>query len=134
MPATTLRAREFMTQHVTCLTPDMDVMEAMKILVDQAISGAPVVDERGSLVGVLTERDCLTTVVQSSYHGSTFGGPVADFMSSEPETIDADTSLLDVAQKLAQTKYRRYPVMQGNRVVGLISRRDVLRALVDFGR
>ena len=134
MPATTLRAREFMTRDVTCVTPDMDVMEAMKLLVDHSISGAPVVDERGNLVGVLTERDCLTTVVQSSYHGSSFGGPVADFMSTAPKTIDADTSLLDVAQQLVQTKFRRFPVMQNNRVVGLISRRDVLRALVEFGR
>ena len=128
-----MRARDFMTARVLTLKPDMDVMDAMDLFVTQRISGAPVVDDRGSLVGMLTEQDCLKTVVQSSYHGSTVAGRVHEYMTREVETLDADVGLLEVAELLLDSQYRRYPVMDQNRVVGLISRRDVLRALLKIG-
>jgi CBS domain-containing protein len=57
------------------------------------------------------------------------GGPVVDFMSTEIETVDAEMNIVDLAQKFLESGFRRFPVMKDNRLVGQISRRDVLRAL-----
>jgi len=99
-------------------------------LVDRHISGAPVVDERGNLVGVLTERDFLKAALVAGYHGER-GGCIGDYMTRDVEAVNADDSLLDVAARFVETKYRRYPVMEDNRVVGVVARRDVLRAVID---
>lgn len=114
-------------------TRDTDLLDAIRVLLDRRISGAPVVDERGNLIGVLTERDFLKAALVAGYHGES-GGCVGDYMSSDVEAVNADDSLLDVAMRFIETKYRRYPVIEDNRVVGLVSRRDVLRAVIEaFG-
>jgi CBS domain-containing protein len=111
-------------------TRGMDLLDAVRILVDKRISGAPVVDERGNLVGVLSERDFLRAALVAGYHGER-GGRIEDYMTSEVEAVHADDNLLDVAARFVETKYRRYPVIEDNRVVGVVARRDVLRAVVD---
>jgi len=114
-------------------TRDTDLLDAIRVLVDRRISGAPVVDERGNLIGVLTERDFLRAALVAGYHGEA-GGCVGDYMSSDVQAVNADDSLLDVAMRFVETKYRRYPVIEDNRVVGLVARRDVLRAVIEaFG-
>ncbi|MBW1832080.1 MAG: CBS domain-containing protein [Deltaproteobacteria bacterium] len=111
-------------------TRETDLLDAVRVLVDRHISGAPVVDERGNLVGVLTERDFLKAALVAGYHGER-GGCVGDYMTRDVEAVNADDSLLDVAARFVETKYRRYPVMEDNRVVGVVARRDVLRAVID---
>jgi len=111
-------------------TRDTDLLDAVRILVDKRISGAPVVDERGNLVGVLTERDFLKATLVAGYHGES-GGCVGDYMTSDVQAVNAEDSLLDVATRFVETGYRRFPVMEDNRVVGLVTRQDVLRAVID---
>lgn len=125
---TPFTAQDFMTASLVTFTPDMDVMEAIRILVEQGISGAPVVDSHGNLIGMLSERDCLKVALSAGYHGD-WGGRVSEYMHPEVETVDADTSIVDVARMFTEGRFRRYPVMKDNRLVGQISRRDVLRAL-----
>jgi CBS domain-containing protein len=125
-----IRVRDFMVIKPVVFTRDTDLLDAVRILVDRRISGAPVLDERGNLVGVLTERDFLRAALVAGYHGES-GGCVGDYMSSDVEAVNADDSLLDVATRFVQTKHRRYPVMEDNRIVGLVTRRDVLRAVID---
>ncbi|MDH3588601.1 MAG: CBS domain-containing protein [Gammaproteobacteria bacterium] len=132
MTDTKLTAREFMIKSVTTFSPDAQVMDAIHELVDRQISGAPVVDSQGNLVGILTERDCLATVLTAGYHGEA-AGPVSEYMSRDAITVEADASLMDIAERFAQTPFRRFPVMHDNRLVGLISRRDVLRAVLNIG-
>jgi CBS domain-containing protein len=117
-----------MAKHLVAFAPDMDVLDAIHQLVQHRIAGAPVVDERGDLVGMLSEFDCMKVALNAGYF-SQRGGPVAEFMSTEVETVDAAMSIVDLAQKFLDSKYRRFPVMNDNRLVGQISRRDVLRAL-----
>lgn len=126
-----LIAAQFMTEEVITFSPGMDIMDAIFELTTRGISGAPVIDEQGLLVGILTERDCLDPFIKASYYEQP-GGPVSEFMSREVRTIDAETDLLEVARLFAETKFRRFPVTKGSQVVGLISRRDTLRALLDF--
>jgi CBS domain-containing protein len=132
-PVNKMRVRDSMVTKPVLFTRDMDLLDAVSVLVDRRISGAAVVDERGSLIGVLTERDFLKAALVAGYHGES-GGCVGDCMSREVHAVNADDSLLDVATAFAETNYRGFPVIEDNRVVGYITRRHVLRAVLDaFG-
>ena len=106
----------------------MDVLDAVHALVEHRIAGAPVVDDEGNLVGMLSEFDCMKIALQAGYHGQ-FGGPVSDYMTKGVTTVNAEMSIVDLAQMFADKGYRRFPVTDKNRLVGQVSRRDVLRAL-----
>ena len=122
------RVKDFMTADPVSLAPDMDIHRAMKILLEREISGAPVLDEQGGLVGILSIKDCLKVAFSASYHRE-WGGPVSEFMSSEVQTIESDTDIVEVAELFLKVRYRRFPVVTNGRLDGLISRYDVLRAL-----
>lgn len=128
-----ITARDFMTADIVSVSPAMDVMAAMRQFCAHRISGAPVIDERGNLVGILTERDCINAIVVAGYHGECSCGAVAKFMSSDVTSVDAQTSLFDVAHLFVTTVYRRFPVVDEGRVVGVISRGDIIRALLKLG-
>jgi CBS domain-containing protein len=127
------RVRDYMTAHLVAFKPGMDVLDAIHELVLQGIAGAPVVDEHGDLIGMLSEFDCMKVALNAGYY-SDRGGPVADFMSTEVQTVDAEMSIIDLAQKFLESGFRRFPVMKDHRLVGQISRRDVLRALQHISR
>lgn len=117
-----------MSGKLVTFSPQTDVLDAIHQLLLHRIAGAPVVDDQGNLVGMLTELDCMKIALTAGYHGER-GGPVSEYMTTETETVDADLSIIDLAQKFLDTGFRRYPVMKDNRLIGQISRRDVLRAL-----
>lgn len=122
---------DYMNSNLVTFTPDMPVLDAISQLIAHGISGAPVVDDLGNLVGMLTELDCLKIAVQSGYYGEQ-GGKVAEFMSTSVQTIDMDTGIVELAQLFLNSRFRRYPVIQNDRMVGIVSRHDVLRALEDL--
>jgi CBS domain-containing protein len=124
--------KDYMSGKLITFSPDTDVLDAIHELLQYRIAGAPVVDDHGNLVGMLSEFDCMKVVLSSAYHHEP-GGPVADLMVRDVKTVDADMSVIDLAQLFMQSRFRRYPVLDGNRLVGQISRRDVLRALVEIG-
>jgi predicted transcriptional regulator len=115
------------TQLVT-FSPDTEIMDAMHALLENRITGAPVIDQRGELVGMLSEHDCIQCALNACYHDE-LGGRVENVMTRDVYTVDPDESILVVAEKLVGSPFRRFVVMERNRVVGQISRRDVLRAL-----
>lgn len=120
--------KDYMARTLVTFKPDTDVLDAVHSLVKHRIAGAPVVDDAGNLIGMLSELDCMKIALHAGYHGD-WGGPVSDYMTDGVETVDADMSIIDLAQVFIDSKYRRFPVMDNNRLVGQISRRDVLRAL-----
>ncbi len=122
------RVKDFMTADPVTLTPDMDIHRAIKILLEREISGAPVLNEQGGLVGILSIKDCLRVAFSASYHQE-WGGRVSEFMSSEVQTIESDTDIVEAAELFLKVRYRRFPVVTNGRLDGLISRYDVLRAL-----
>lgn len=119
--------KDYMTASLVTFKPATDVLQAIHLLMENGISGAPVVDNLGNLVGMLSEKDCLKVALEASYNDG-YGGTVSDYMTPEVVTVDADASVLDVAQMFIKAPYKRYPVVEDNRLVGQISRRDVLRA------
>lgn len=120
--------RDYMAAHPITFRPETDVLDAVHELVKHRIAGAPVVDQHGEVIGMLSEFDCMKIALNSGYYGDA-GGPVSDFMSTEVESVDADMGIIELAQKFLQSGFRRFPVITENRLVGQISRRDVLRAL-----
>ena len=120
--------RDYMAGSLVTFKPDMDVLDAIHELVQHRIAGAPVVNDQGDLIGMLSELDCLKVALNAGYYQQS-GGPVADFMTPDVESVDADMNIIDLAQKFLNSGFRRFPVLRNNRLVGQISRRDVLRAL-----
>ncbi len=120
--------KEYMSANVVIFTPVMGIHQAIHQLIQKRISGAPVVDRTGNLVGMLTERDCMKIALSASYYGES-AGKVAEYMQPVPKTIEADASIVEVASMFLQEGHRRYPVVEDNRLVGQISRHDVLKAL-----
>lgn len=124
------RVRDYMTSNLVTVTPDMEIMRAVHFLVEQDISGVPVVDEEGMLLGILTERDCINVALQAGYHDE-FGGSVARYMTRDVQTVSPGDSLMDLAELFAANSFRRCPVVDDGRLVGLICRRDILRAMTE---
>ncbi len=125
--------KDYMARTLVTFKPDTDVLDAVHVLVTKRIAGAPVVDDEGNLLGMLSELDCMKVALDAGYHGN-WGGPVSDFMSDGVKTVDAEMSIVDLAQEFITSRFRRFPVMQGTRLVGQISRRDVLRALESLAK
>ena len=126
-----VKVSEYMARNLTTFTPETKVFDALEILLKKRYSGAPVVDANGALVGVLSEADFMRVATQGSYHDDT-SGLVGDYMSANVVTIPPDMDLYSVAEMFIKHHYKRFPVVQGGRLVGMISRRDVLRGVEDF--
>ena len=123
-------AREIMTTRLVTLQPKMTVAKAIKTLLHHAISGAPVVDENGALLGMLSEFDCLRAVANEQFHEDhDEDGLVENLMTRGGHTIGPETDLFQVAQTFVSLRVRRLPVVDGDSLLGQVSRRDVLRAL-----
>lgn len=121
----TMTAKDCMTRKINSVRPDDDVLSAVRVLVDNKISGAPVIDNIGNLLGMITEKDCMAIALQAGYHGEC-GGKVRDFMSKEVVSVDTETPLIEIAEHFSHKNFRRLPVLESGRVVGIVSRRDVL--------
>ncbi len=126
-----LSVTDYMATKLVTFTKDTNVFDAIKKMMDYKITSAPVMGDQGELVGIFSERDCITVVIDAAYNQG-MAGKVSDFMTAELVTIDADASILDVAEKFNKLHVRSFPVFQDVDLVGIISRTDVLRAMVSI--
>ncbi len=123
-----IAVRNYMTTDIVTLKPDMDVLQAVAILLEHRISGAPVVDADGALIGMLTERDCMKVALDAAFHQQS-GGTVADFMATDVVTVPAEEAIIDTVRRFYDGHYLRYPVVDGTGLVGVISRSDAMRVI-----
>ena len=119
---------DYMSTELVSFSPEDDLIEAMRRLLHWQLSGAPVLDESGQMVGILSQKDCLAIVYNAAYHQD-WGGQVSEYMTRKVEHIDAHSSIVDAAEKFLHSSFRRFPVLRDGKLVGLISRHDILRAL-----
>ena len=124
------RVVDYMARDLITLSEDDEINAAMNVLLKHKISGAPVIDGSGALVGVLSKKDCLRAAIEASYYRE-WGGTVAKHMSRDVQTLEAGTDILAAAKAFVNSNFRRFPVMQGGRLVGQISRADVLQAMAE---
>lgn len=109
------------------LSPDMDALAAVRMLIKKRISGAPVVGEGNRYLGVFSEKTSMQFLLRLTYDALP-SSEVGLFMNTELDrTIDESTGLLSIIEMFLRTPYRRLPVLSNGCLVGQISRRDVLR-------
>jgi len=121
---------DYMSTQLLTFAPDTDVMSAIGQLVKRGHSGAPVCDAGGLLVGMLSEKDCLKVAVVANYEGVS-PGVVRDFMSPNVTALSPEMTLLDAATRFLDAPFKRFPVVESGRLIGQISRSDILRAIHD---
>ena len=128
-----LTVADIMTSQLVIFTPEQSIHEVMRAFIKHRISGGPVVDESGKLVGVISEADCMKEISDSRYFNlPILDKSVAHFMTKEVDTIDANTSVFDAASLFSKSSRRRYPVMEKNRLVGQVSRKDIVIAALEM--
>lgn len=119
---------DYMARDLITLRPEDDIHHAVKVLLEERISGAPVVDPNDNLVGVLSKKDCLKVIYNASYYQD-WSGRVDDYMSRDVSTIESGTDIIAAADEFLTSAFRRFPVTRHGRMIGQISRCDILLAL-----
>ncbi|MEN0068231.1 MAG: CBS domain-containing protein [Myxococcota bacterium] len=123
-------AREMMTKRLITVRPDMRTLDAVRLLLKNRVSGAPVVDEDYRLIGMLSEKDCIQALLRAVAERLP-SSMVRDVMSTEVVTISEESDLLSIAHLFVTKPLRRIPVVRADRtLVGQISRRDLLSSAV----
>lgn len=115
-------ARDIMTRKVFTIHPEASVQEAAQLLDSQRISGLPVVNGDGKLIGIVTEADIISKVNRDGLN-------VADIMSHQLLVVDEDTPVSDIAMLLTERKIKRVPVVEHGKLVGIVSRADIVHAV-----
>ncbi len=122
-----LTATAIMTEDVVTIGPESSIQDAIELLLLQRISGMPVTDPEGQLIGIVTEFALLAIAYDERIRNDT----VAQHMTTDLFTVDADDPINKVADLCITHRVRRVPVVRAGRLVGLISRRDVLKAMYE---
>jgi len=120
--------RDHMDRNVATLRPETNILDAVGFLLEKRVTGAPVVDKSGRLVGILTEKDCLR-MVAAGVDGNLPRATVATIMTPNPETIPPDMDVYYAAGLFLTRPFRRFPVVEDGRLVGAITRFDILRVI-----
>jgi CBS domain-containing protein len=148
-----MRAHQIMTRPVITVTPDTTIVDAATIMLQRHVSGLPVVDASGKLLGVVSEGDFirraeigtgrkrgrwLRFILGPGKSASDFvhehGRKVSEIMSTSPLTITEDTALAEIVALMEKNHVKRLPVMRGSQVVGIVSRANLLQAVASLAR
>ena len=122
-----------MNTDVISVAPNSLIEEAIDIMIEHSISGLPVIDDQGRLVGMISEYDALNLLLEPPSEVGLVA-PVVSFMSRDVVSIPIDTPLDMIAHMLQTSGVRRLPVVDEGRVVGIVSRRDLIRVVRELRR
>ncbi len=126
-----ITVQDCMTRSVVTLLPDMDVVEALRVLLKNNITAAPVIDQ-GGLVGILSETDCLSSTLSASYY-SQEGNLVSEFMETNVITAKPLDSIIDVYEQCMAEKALRVPVLdEDGTIIGMLSPKDLMAAVLEY--
>ena len=123
-----------MNTNVVTISQDEDICEAMRMMALNNITGLPVIDNDGTLVGIITEKDVLV-LLHSNLEDTSLDrtvGTVGEFMTRKVVCFAPEDNLRDIAECLSTYDFRRVPILDHGKLVGIISRRDVIRHLRDL--
>ncbi len=125
------RARDVMQTELITIGPDTEVFEAISLLLHHHVSGLPVIDAAGAFLGVFSERSAMRVLIDLTWNQFSSAAVSAWMDRDRARTVPEHTSLEEIRRRFSETLYRRLPVLNRGRLVGQISRRDVLRAELD---
>ncbi|GLQ32071.1 CBS domain-containing protein [Litoribrevibacter albus] len=128
MTIESIKVRSCMDESILPLTPDTPLIVATTALCKNKLTGLPVVDSSLKVIGFLSEQDCIGKILNESFYGYT-DATVKDVMQTDIVSISPETSIIDLAQQMKSNRPRVYPVVESERLLGVISRTDVLTAL-----
>ena len=120
---------EFMDAVVPTLSPETQIMKAVDFLLRHRVTGAPVVDPDGKLMGIITETDLLRLVTEGIQGQPPTEATVAEYMTTDVVTVPPTVDIYYVAGIFLNNKFRRLPVVNGGKIVGAITRFDLLRII-----
>jgi len=148
-----MRAHQIMTRSVITVTPQTTIVDAANLMLERHVSGLPVVDTNGKLVGIVSEGDFirrseigtgrkrgrwLRFILGPGKSASDFvhehGRKVSDVMTKSPLTITEDTALADIVEMMERNNVKRLPVVRDDKVVGIVSRANLLQAVASLAR
>lgn len=129
-----VEVRQYMMSNPITVKPEMNIAEAAQVILVNKVSGAAVVDDDDKLVGMLSELDCLRSIVTSVYSdGNAGAAQVKDVMTKEVEINHPHDDIVDVASSMLDHKHRRRPIVVDGKLVGQITCRQILKAVKQFG-
>ncbi len=123
---------EYMDTSVPTLSPETQIMAAVDFLLHHKVTGAPVVDSSGRLVGIITETDLLKLLTEGAQGEPAAEATVAEFMTTNVITVPPAVDIYYVAGMFIANKFRRLPVVEDGKIVGAITRYDLLRVVRNF--
>ena len=131
---TSVKIKDYMVSQPVTVLQSATIAEAARAIIEEKVSGVVVVNEGGVVVGMLSELDCLRNLLSEAYNGQAIGGEaVALAMTTPVTTCAADADIISIAESMLATKQRRRPVVDQGKLLGQITCRQLLGALLDFG-
>jgi len=124
---------DFMDKKFAKLTPETPISKALDILLKKKLIGVIVVDEQDKVAGILSEKDCLKVVLHDTFHRLP-DSKVKQYMHQVVQTVPSNMSVVEAAALFLKSRFRRLPVVNGNELVGQLTRRDLLRGLHGYCR
>lgn len=124
---------DYMTTNLITFRKEQLVVEVMESLIKNKMSGAPVVNERNELVGIISDGDCMKQISESRYYNMPIGDmQIEKYMETEVQTIDKNVNIFDCASLFYKHDCRRFPIIENGKLIGQISRKDILCAALKF--
>ncbi len=118
-----LQAQEVMTREVVSISPEATLSDAIELLLARKISGLPVVDHEGKIIGIISEKDILNFAFSGNLHNTR----VEEAMTAKIVSFPPEASIDSIALAISQHQFRRVPIVLEGKVVGIVSRRDIIR-------
>jgi len=127
-----LKVEDYMARKLLTFKPDQPMLDVVETLMKHKISGGPVVDDSGKLVGVISEGDCLKEVVKGKYlNMPSFTGLVSEHMAKNVVTVDPGLNIFEAAKMFLEKRLRRFPVVLDGKLIGQISQKDIMKAVLN---
>ena len=121
------QAKTVMTTELLTVSTDTPIYEAISLMVDNGVTGIPVVDDEMRIIGMVTEKDVLKSLAELNKSG----GKAGDFMTADVVSFDENEDLITICECLINNHFRRVPILSEGKLVGIVSRKDIIQYILE---
>lgn len=125
-----IKAEEMMTKNVITISLDATLKDAIELLLCEKISGMPVIDADGKMIGIISEKD----ILNFAFSGNLNNTKVSEAMTKNVKSFPPDTNVDLIALDISHHQFRRVPIVEEGKVVGIVSRRDIIRVSLSLSK